>query len=119
MTTTTNLADFGYREIEMTRDLLDAWVNNGLPEDFGTGGVHVMMNQNSGNVFLTNEDFDVAMINEGKLESFYSSPYEGREGFFNELLAEYDDMHPEDQEWFKELAERLGREDELLNQEGE
>lgn len=119
MTTTTNLADFGFREIKMARDLLDAWVTNGLPEDFGGDGVILMMNQNSGNVFLTNDDFDVCMhAGEGRLYSFYTSPWEGREGSFEDLLAQYDDMHEEDVTWFKELAERLSREDELPADEG-
>jgi hypothetical protein len=114
MSTTTNLADFGFREIKMARDLLDAWVSSGLPSDFGTEGVVVMMNQNSGNVFLTNEDFDVCMCTVGgNLESFYSSPYEGKEGFFDDLLAEYGDMHEEDKEWFRDVAERVGRAGEL------
>lgn len=113
MTTTTNLADFGFREIKMMRDLLDAWVNNGLPSDFGTDGVIVMMNQNNGNVFLTNEDFQVAMESDGKLYSFYNSPYNGVEGSFEDLLAEYEDMCDDDQEWFKELAESLDRVSEL------
>lgn len=32
--TTTNLADFGIREISLLIDLLVAWRNKGLPEDF-------------------------------------------------------------------------------------
>lgn len=119
MTTTTNLADFGFREIKMARDLLDAWVNNGLPEDFDNSGVVLMMNRNSGNVFLTNEEFEVAMLNGDTLESFYNSPYEGREGFFDDLLTEYEDMHEEDKQWFRDLAERLGREEELPKEDGE
>lgn len=119
MTTTTNLADFGFREIKMARDLLDAWIASGLPSDFSDAGVTIMMNSNSGNVFLTNEEFEVAMESEGKLYSFYNSPYEGKEGSFEDLLAEYADMHAEDQEWFKELAERLSREDELPADEEE
>lgn len=119
MTTTTNLADFGFREIKMARDLLDAWVNNGLPEDFSTEGVHLMMNQNSGNVFLTNEEFEVAMESDGKLYSFYTSPYEGREGSFEDLLAEWDDMHEEDKEWFRCIANNIGRKDELPGNEEE
>jgi len=113
MTTTTNLADFGYREIKMARDLLDAWVNNGLPEDFSNDGVTLMMNQNSGNVFLTNDEFEVAMESNGELYSFYTSLYEGKEGSFDDLLTEYKDMCEEDKEWFRDVAERLNREDEI------
>lgn len=119
MTTTTNLADFGYREIKMARDLLDAWVDNGLPEDFSNSGVILMMNQNSGNVFLTNDEFEVAMCSDGKLYSFYTSPYEGREGSFEDLLSEYEDMHEEDKEWFSDVAERVNRQDEIPADDGD
>jgi hypothetical protein len=119
MSTTTNLADFGYREIKMVRDLLNAWLDNGLPEDFEHNGVTVMMNKNSGNVFLTNDEFQVAMESGGELYSFYTSPYEGREGSFEDLLAEYEDMHEEDKEWFKDIAKNIGREDEVPTEDEE
>jgi hypothetical protein len=113
--TTTNLADFGHRERELLIELLTQWNNDGLPEDFYDDGVQPMMNQNSGYVFLTNSEYEVAMINDdtGKLESFYTSPYEGKEGFFNDLLPQYEEMHEEDKEWFKSIANNLRRQDEL------
>jgi len=113
MSTTTNLADFGHREIKMLRDLLDTWLEQGLPTDFDDSGVQAMMNRNSGNVFLTNEEYQVAMLNGDKLESFYNSPYDGKEGFFDELLAEFEDMCEDDQAWFWQIASMLGREDEM------
>lgn len=113
MTTTTDLAMFGTREIAMVRDLLDSWMTQGLPSDFTQDAVVPMMNQNSGCVFLTNSEYEVAMINGDKLESFYTSPYEGKEGFFDDMVGEYEDMHHEDQEWMRDLAERLERSDEL------
>jgi hypothetical protein len=113
MTTTTNLADFGFRQLKIVRDLLSAMLEQGLPDDFEKDGVVPMMNMNSGNVFLTNSEYQVAMLNGDKLESFYNSPYEGKEGFFDDLLNEYADMHHKDQVWFKDLAESLGRTDEL------
>lgn len=77
-------------------------------------GITVMMNQNSGNVFLTNSEFQVAMLaDNGTLYSFYSSPYEGKEGSFEDLLTEYNDMHHEDQEWFRDVAKNIGRESEI------
>lgn len=85
MRTTTDLAKFGFREIEMLRDILDAWVKNGLPANFDGDGVHPMMNMNSGNVFLTNENYDVAMMNGDDLESFYNCPECGHEGFADEM----------------------------------
>jgi len=104
MTTTTNVADFGTRELAELRDLLDAMLKQGLPEDFSNDGVHPMFNQSSGYVFLTNSDYEVCMINGDKLESFYTSPHEGLEGFYDELKEQYEDMNEEDKEWFDSLS---------------
>lgn len=103
MTTTTNLADFGIRELKEVRDLLTAMLEQGLPEDFYNNEVVPMFNQSSGYVFLTNSDFQVAMINGDELESFYTSPYEGLEGFYDDLKEQYEDMSEEDKEWFDNL----------------
>lgn len=114
---TTDFSKFGYREREMAEALLTASRTQGFPQDFEDSEVTIMMNFNSGNVFFTNSEFQVAMMNGETLESFYSSPYEGKEGFFDELLEEYGDMHPEDQEWFREIAKNLNREDEIKTEE--
>ena len=50
--TTTNLTDFGYRELDMAADLLKAYANGEVPDEFDPEGVTLMMNQNSGNVFF-------------------------------------------------------------------
>jgi|ERR1035437_2409569 formylmethanofuran dehydrogenase subunit E len=83
--TTTNLSDFGYRELAMLRDLIDAMLKQGLPDEFSTDEVTPMMNQNSGNVFLTNSEYEVAMLNGDKLESFYSCVECGNEGFKEDI----------------------------------
>ena len=83
--TTTDLAKFGHREREMAAELLAALSTQGAPEHFDTAGVTVMMNMHSGYVFLTNEDFDVAMMNGDKLESFFTCPNCGSEGFADEI----------------------------------
>ena len=83
--TTTDLSRFGYREKQMAADLLNAMCNEGLPEDFEDDEVNVMMNMNSGNVFLTNSEYQVAMMNGSTLESFYTLPYSGEEGFKEEF----------------------------------
>ena len=101
--TTTNLADFGYREIEMVEELLKAWREQGLPKDFYNSDVVPMMNQSSGNVFLTNEDFQVAMMNGDTLESFYSCPICGHEGFLEEM--EHGEDNEECQEYLKQIKE--------------
>ena len=119
-TYTEDLADFGYREQRAAQDLFEAWKSNGLPVDFENNGVRIAFNMNSGYVFLTNSEYQVAMCETNEqdqleLYSFYTSPYEGKEGSFDELLEEYEDMHPEDQEWFQEIADNINRSDELPN----
>jgi hypothetical protein len=124
---TENIADFGFREIEELRDILDAWVKNGgLPDDFYDEGVRPAFNRASGNVFLTNDDYQVCMLtSDGTLESFYSTPYSGHEGFYDDLMYEVDDSwDEEDIQYLRDIAESRGDEesieklDELLgNQE--
>jgi len=87
--TTTDLSRFGYRERKMTRELLQAWEDQGLPVDFTNEEVTVMCNLYSGNVFLTNSEYQTAMLNGDKLESFYSCPNCGNEGFDNENGYEF------------------------------
>lgn len=89
--TTTDLAKFGWRERKMAADLLQAMCSQGLPEDFNDDEVTIMMNMNSGNVFLTNADFQVAMMNGDKLESFYTCPQCGHEGFAEDMKHGEDD----------------------------
>lgn len=78
---TTDLGDFGSREWNLLLDLIKAKIEQGLPEDFFNERVTVAFNKNSGYVFLTNEEFQVAMLNGSKLESWYFCPNCGNEGF--------------------------------------
>ena len=48
------------------------------------------------------------MMNGDKLESFYTSPYDGYEGFLDELLDMVDnDWHNKDIEWLNDIAGNL------------
>ena len=95
-TITTDLSKFGFREIKMASELLNAWIKNGLPEDFENNEVTVMMNTNSGFVFLTNSEYQVAMMNGDNLESFYSCPNCGHEGFKEDMEHGEGDIDCED-----------------------
>lgn len=103
---TENLADFGYRELDMAGDLLKA-IKNGLPEDFNDDGIRVAFNMNSGYVFLTNNDYQVAMVDDdGKLYSFYTTPYSGFEGSAEDLFYDADESWDrEDLDYLLEIAE--------------
>jgi hypothetical protein len=102
---TANLAEFGNREKAMAAELLTAMTKQGLPDDFYNNEVTVMMNKYSGNVFLTNSEYQVAMMNDNKLESFYSLPYSGEEGFLEDLLElNPDNLNQEDIDYILSLA---------------
>jgi len=79
--TTSNLADFGSRERWMLVELLTAWDKQGLPDDFYEEDTVAMMNRNSGFVFLTNSEYQTAMMNGDKLEMWHNCSNCGHEGF--------------------------------------
>jgi hypothetical protein len=105
MTATTDLSKFGYKEWEELRKIVDAMLDHGLPKDFERDGLHPMFNMNSGNVFLTNSEYQVAMLNGEKLESFYSCPECGHEGFLEEIGKENGHGYADGcWEWVKEIT---------------
>lgn len=109
MDTMMDLSKFGYRELELAKEILTAIIEHGYPDDFEDDGVSIAFNPISNYVFLTNDEYQVAMVVDGKLESWYSTPYSGHEGFYSDLV---DDMksypknwNDEDIEYMKNLAE--------------
>ena len=104
---TTDLADFGVRELSLLIDLLEA-MKHGYPDDFEEDGVVPMLNRNSGEVFLTNSSYQVCMEVNGELESWYFTPYGGHEGFLEDLIEDYqnnpDDWDEEDVEYLRDLG---------------
>lgn len=89
--TTTDFSRFGWRERQMAAELLTASCQNGFPDDFEDDEVQIMMNTNSGNVFFTNSEFQVCMMNGDILESWYYTPYSGHEGFADDLKQDFED----------------------------
>lgn len=61
--TTTDFSRFGWRERKIAAELLNASIEQGFPDDFEDDGVQIMMNFYSGNVFFTNSEYQVAMMN--------------------------------------------------------
>ncbi len=107
---TENISDFGYREIKILRDIFVAWLDNGLPDGFYDASVRPAFNTASGNVFLVNEDFQVAMLNVDKLDLFHSLPYSGHEGFLSDLVGEYapSDLNQDDVDYILNAADISG-----------
>ena len=99
---TEDLGKFGNRERAMAGELLTVMSEEGVPDDFDDDNVRVAFNMSSGNVFLTNDDCQVAMMNGEKLESWYSCPICGHEGFKEDMKHGEDDK--ECQEYLKEIG---------------
>ena len=86
---TRDLSKFGYREMDIAGDLLKAYSGGSYKiwegENNLSDGVVVEFNPMSGNVFLVDEDCNVAMFNgSDKLEMFLSCSNCGAEGFASE-----------------------------------
>lgn len=102
---TSDLSDFGYRELGIAGDLLTAYAENGAPENFDEDGLQIGFNRNSGYVFLFNSEYQTLMLtDDGKLEEWLYTPYAGHEGFLEDLVEEYK-AYPED--WDEEDIEYL------------
>lgn len=109
---TENLAKFGYNERQKMKAILEAMDESGLPDDFNDDNVRFAFNTSTGDVFLVNNLLQVAMVNDGKLESFYSLPYSGEEGFLDSLLDDIDEFtEEEDLDFLMGVMDSLDMED--------
>ena len=104
---TAYLSEFGALERSKLVDILEAWEKYGLPTDFSDSEVVTMFNKNSGKVFLSNEDYEVAVLENGALVSFYVLP-SGLEGTFTELyhdstIEEWNSWDDEDRSYVNNL----------------
>ena len=108
-TLTSDLAHFGARERAILVELLQAWQRGGLPLDFDNDEVVPMFNRSSGYVFLTNANYEVALVQGGELVSHYWLSYEGHEGTLQELEDDYrangHTWHPNDIEQLQHIRE--------------
>ncbi len=91
---TRDLSKMGYRELEMTRDLLTAYLDRNYAkgnDDILTDGVTFEFNPNSGEVFLTDDDYHALLINDdGKLEAWASCGNCGAENFASQITLDED-----------------------------
>lgn len=101
---TRDLMAFGYRELSMAGELLSALKTNKDKTKFLSHGVAVEFNPNSGNVFLVDEDYNVAMMNGDTLEDFFTCPECGHEGFFDEMKDDGHGKKKECKEYIKQIS---------------
>jgi hypothetical protein len=106
------LSVLGFREIGMLAQLLQAWSDQKLSslakkyfaelEDWG-------YNSKSGFVFLVDIYYNVLMYNDSikKLDLFLSTPYEGQEGFIEDLLIDFKTLDEEDQDFVERYYKDL------------
>ena len=78
---TRKIEEFGFVERQEAGRLLLALGTHHDKTDNMGDGVTVEFNPMSGNVFLVDDDYNVAMMNGHELETFYSCPECGNEGF--------------------------------------
>lgn len=86
-----------------------AWINdNGFPSNFYQDDISIETNQYSGSTYLTNSDYQTFIMNDGELEEWFFTPYEGHEGSAEDLRdyfeSDYDDWHDEDIEYLVDMG---------------
>lgn len=92
MQNTQNLADFGQVEREEAGLLLSTLgTSRDHTKHFGDRGVSVEFNPMSGYVFLVDEDYNVAIMNDDILEDFHTCPNCGGEGVASEFREDNTD----------------------------
>ena len=93
---TSDLSKFGFRELDMAGDLLKAYANDKYENDGDreilNEGLKIMFNLNSGEVFLTDDEYSVLILNDkGKLEAWLNCFNCGAEGFKSDKELEFID----------------------------
>jgi hypothetical protein len=102
MNNTRDLLNFGYRELDMAGTLLKTFQTVNDDTKYLNSNVTIEFNQSSGNVFLVDEDCNVAMMNGHQLEDWFSCPICGHEGFKKDM--EHGEDNEECQEYLKDIG---------------
>lgn len=105
MSNTRDLSEFSKDQLKRAGELLLAYANTDL-KNFSSYGVTVELNKNSGNVFLTNDEYQAAILHGGKLQMWYFLSYYGDEGFIDDLYTMFKDGNIGEED-YEELASYL------------
>lgn len=96
------------RELGLMNNAVALWqegIMTPLAENYFGELKKVGFNQNSGYVWLEDEDYNCLMECDGQLDLHIHTPYHGHEGFLVNLLEEYEpeDLHSEDLTYIVDL----------------
>lgn len=84
--------------------LYNGKLTNLAEHNFDDSTADVYFNTSSGNVFLCDEEMNVLMEADGELDLFISTSDEGHEGFFDELMNDWENHSEEDKKQLFYLA---------------
>lgn len=105
---TADLSEFGYRELDEASNLLKSYATNGTPDGFDSEGLTLWFNKNSGNVFLSNDEYQTLMLTDkNNLEQWYNCPVCGFEGFKDEFIDVENHNEGGDKKYLKECKEYI------------
>jgi hypothetical protein len=97
---TRDLLRFGYRELHLAGELLTALKTDKDKTKFLGDEVSIELNPNIGNVFMVDEECNVAMMNGENLEDWFMCPQCGHEGFLADIAHK---GGKECKRWVKEI----------------
>lgn len=112
---TSDLSKFGYREYGILADIFKALSERKVTPQFNAffddSAINIGFNSGSGCVYLTDSDYNCAMLNGDKLDLFISTSYGGYEGFLSDLVDECSDSwHNEDIEYLYSFIDYMSDE---------
>ncbi len=100
---TSNLEQFGVEGLHEAKQIMEAWLLDGLPSKFYDAGISIKIDVTTEMVYLINEDEQKAAYNPrtGKLEIYHVLP-SGLEDFESEIINRNDTLSEEDTEYYSE-----------------
>ena len=101
--TSNNLENWSKEDITTVIKMLELFRDGKYSKDFYPEDIANFKNTNLNMIFMVNDEYSVLVYEDGELVSYYTSPYAGIEGTFEELSEQYDEMSEEDKEWFDDI----------------
>lgn len=98
-----NLEEWPKEDLTIVAKMIELFRDGKYSKDFYPAEVTILKNPDLNVIYMTNADYYAAVYKDGELVSYYTSPYAGIEGTFEELSEQYDEMSEEDKEWFNDI----------------